>query len=253
MDDAAAPHPPPPRARRRAAWLIGGLVLLIVLLVVFAGGGLWWTVRSESGAAWVLSRLPGLKIQGGKGTLWGDYAAERIEFDLPGGGKLVMTDVGWRGMRLEHAPWTAYRARVVMDELRAQRVDVTLPPDDGKKEPPKPPERLQLPVEIDIRALRVGEVHAPPLRGQPLRELRARLHLGSERGALHRVDDLSLAWDRLTASGAAKIASTRPFALDAKLALVQKGGQDLPAWQAAGTLAGPLDEPLLQATLRATP
>jgi translocation and assembly module TamB len=252
MDEHAAPDPAPSRARRRVAWLLGSLVLLIVLLVS-AGGGLWWSVRSEAGAAWVLSRLPGLQISGGRGTLWGDYAAERIEFDIPGGGKLVMTDVGWRGMRLEHAPWTAYRTRVRMDELRAQRVDVILPPDKGKQEPRKLPASLQLPVEIDIRALRAGEVHAPPLGGQPLRELRARLHLGSERGALHRVDDLSLAWDRLKASGAAKIASARPFALDAKLALAQAGDKDLVAWQAAGSLAGPLEQPLLQATLRATP
>ena len=118
MSTEPAPHPPavPPRFRwrRRAAWAIGALVVLVVVLFVSAGSGLWWTLRSDAGTAWLLSRLPGLVITGGKGTLWGDYEAERIEFALPGGGKLVMSGgAGWHGLRVEHAPWLPYQARVL--------------------------------------------------------------------------------------------------------------------------------------------
>src|SRR5688572_18710006 len=122
MDDTATPTPPsdplPPRFRwrRRIAWAVGALVLAVVLLLVSAGGGLWWSLRSESGTAWLFSQIPGLQIRGGKGALWGDYAAERIEFALPGGGKVVMTGVGWKGLHVEHAPYTAYRARMIFSE-----------------------------------------------------------------------------------------------------------------------------------------
>src|SRR5437868_2442439 len=115
--DAAPPLPAKFRWRRRIAWVIGSLILLVVLLIVAAGSGLWWSVRTDAGSAWVLSKLPGLKLEGGRGTIWGDYEAERIEFDLPGGGKVVLLKAGWHGMHIERAPWTAYQARVVMSEL----------------------------------------------------------------------------------------------------------------------------------------
>ena len=81
-DDTAAPT----RRGRRAAWWIGGVVLLAVLLIVAAAGSLWWAARSEGGSAWVLRHVPGLQVSGGRGTLWGDFEAARVEFALPGGG-----------------------------------------------------------------------------------------------------------------------------------------------------------------------
>lgn len=253
MEEQAAPPPLPARFRwRRAlAWAVGGLLALIVLVLVSAGGGLWWSLRSEAGTAWLFSRIPGLQITGGKGTLWGDFAADRIEFDLPGNGKLVMSGVGWRGLQVEHTPFTAYRARVVMSELYARRVDVLLA-DTGKKEPARPPAGLRLPVEVDIGKLRVGELHARPLGDKPLRDLQARLHLGAERGTLHRVDDLALAWDRLKAAGAARIAADPPFALDTRVDLSQNGGAAL-AWRAQVAASGPLAGPAVQASVRAQP
>lgn len=264
-DDVASPTPaadaPVPREfrwRRRIAWLTGGLVLLLVLLLLAAGSGIWWSVRTDTGSAWVLSKLPGLKLEGGKGTIWGDYEAGRVEFDLPGGGKVVLIKAGWRGLHLDRAPWTAYGTKVVMSELHAQRVDLLLP-SDSKKEPAKLPEQLKLPLEIDAGTVHIGELHANALGDKPLRDVQARIHLADERGALHRVDALSLVWDRLKASGSARIATERPFALEAKVDLAQDavteaaGKTILPAWKAAATLAGPLAQPVLQAAVHATP
>ena len=257
-DDAPMPAAPPPvsrrfRWRRRIAWLIGSLVLVLMLLLIAAGSGVWWTLRNDSGTAWLLSHVPGLKISGGKGTLWGDYEAERLEFALPAGGKIVMTGVGWRGLRILHAPWAAFKSQVVMDELHAQRLDVELPPGRGKAEPTRPPSRLRFPVSLDVAALRLGEVHWGALGDKPLREVKARLHLGAERGSLHQVDDLSLAWDRLHAAGAARIATDSPFALDLRLALTQDAASDMPAWRANAALAGALAQPTLTATVRVQP
>lgn len=243
---------------RRIAWFIGGLILLFALLLVAAGSGIWWAVRTETGSTWLLSRLPGLKLQGGTGTIWGNYEAERIEFDLPGGGKVVLTKAGWRGMHLERALWTAFGTRVAMSELHAQRVDLLLP-SDGKKEPAKLPQTLKLPLELDVAALRIGEFHADALGDKPLRDVQARIHLDDEHAALHRADGLSLSWDRMKASGSARIATERPFVLDVKVEVAQDivadaaGKTTMPAWKVNATLAGPLEQPLLQAAVRATP
>ena len=255
MDETTAPPPPQPpkfRWRRRLAWTIGLLVLLVVLLLVAAGSGVWWTLRSESGAAWALSRLPGFTITGGKGTLWGDYAAERVEFSLANGTRVVLDDVAWKGMHLQRADWATYRTGIVMSELRARRAEV-VPAPSSKKEPAKVPAHLRFPVEIDVGAFRVGEFHMPALGGKPLRDVQARVHFGAERGGVHVVDKLSLAWDKLKATGGGRINTDAPFALDVKLDLAQNAAQDDTAWQARTSLSGQLAQPVLKAHVQAQP
>ncbi|HJV64026.1 MAG TPA: translocation/assembly module TamB domain-containing protein [Albitalea sp.] len=254
MDEHASPTPPalPPRYRwrRRMAWLIGGVVALAVALLLAAGSGVWWTLRSEAGAAWLLSRLPGLQISGGKGRLWGDFEAERLEFALPGGGKVVMTGVGWRGLSLHHAPWTTYRTRVAMSELHASRVEIVLPAGPAKPSA-GPPANLKLPVELEVGALHIGELHTAALGERPVRDLRAQVHLGAQFGMVHRIDLLSMAWDRLKAEGSVRIAAAAPLALDAQVALAQVAPEDGGAWRAHAQLEGPLAQPALRATVRA--
>src|SRR5438105_9018674 len=173
------------RWRRRVAWLLGAAVAVLLAILIAAGSGVWWALRSDAGAAWLLAHLPGLTISGGKGTLWGDYEAERIELLLPGGAQVVMSGAGWRGLHVEHAPWASYKARAVMSELHARRIDVILPAASGKNEAAKAPDTLRLPIELDVGRVQVGELHLAALGGQPLRDLQARVHLGAERGTLH--------------------------------------------------------------------
>jgi translocation and assembly module TamB len=110
-----------------------------------------------------------------------------------------------------------------------------------------------MPIALDVARLRVGELHAGPLGEKPIRDLQARVQLGAERGKLHRVDALALGWDRLAASGAARIASDAPFELNTQLQLTQQASSDMAAWRASATLKGPLVQPLLDATVRAQP
>jgi len=248
----AAPLPPKYRWRRRIAWAIGILLLTVLVLLIAAGSGLWWSVRSDVGTAWLLSKLPGLQVTDGKGTLWGDYSAERIEFLIPGGGKVVMTGFGWRGMHISRAPWARDGARVAMDELHAARVDLELP-GDTQQAPRKPPKQMRLPVELEVTSVRIGEFHAAALGNTPLRDMQAHVHLGAERGSLHRVDGLALAWDRLKGSGTLRLAADAPFAIDAKVDLAQDAVANLPAWNATATLIGPLTQPTLNANVRARP
>jgi len=248
----ATQETPPVRLHRRLGWTLAGLLLVLLLLLVSAGGGLWWSVRTEAGAAWLLSRLPGLQISGGKGTLWGDYSAERLEFALPRGGKVVLSGLVWRGSSIERAPWVDYGARVVMSELSADRVDV-VPPAGDKEAPAPPPRHLRLPVELEVDRLHIGELHTAALGEKPLRALRAGVHLGAEFGKAHRITDFEASWDRLKAGGSAQIGTADPLPMQVEMALAQSGDTDTAAWRAQAALRGPLAQPLLRATVRAQP
>ncbi len=225
---------------------------MLAALVAAGIYSLWWAAFSEPGSAWLLSKVPGLVIVKPKGALGGDFEAERVDLLLPGGDKLVLTAVGWRGLSMSRfanaSPWL----RIVIDELYAQRVDLVSAP-KAKKEGLQAPASLRLPFELEIKALKVGELHAGALGEQPLRELRAKLHLGAEAGALHRVDAVSLVWGRLRAAGSARVATDAAMALDATVELSQDATDTLAAWNSQVRLAGPLQAPLLQATLRTQP
>ncbi len=252
-----APDAVPVRSRRRRVgrWL-ALMMLVVALLLAAAVGSLLWSLRSEPGTTWLLSQLPNVKVTGARGAVLGDFAAEQVEVQLPGvGNRLLLTGVHWRGLRVERL-WGrrtdsgAPVLRIVIDELRAARVDVQTTP-DPKAPPLTAPTDLRLPFELDVAQLSVTELHVPTLTDKPLRELQARLHLGAEAGALHRVDDLRVAWDRLRAEGAARIATGGGLPLQANLKLTQDASAaDAPAWLAQATLAGPLAQPALQATLR---
>ena len=133
--------------------------------------------------------------------------------------------------------------------MYAQRVDHVAVP----KPPLQAPQSLRVPFELSITSLKVNELHATALGEQPLRDLRATLHLGADAGASHRVEALSLAWGRLRASGSAHIATQAPMALEANVALNQDATDTLAAWASQARLSGPLLAPALTATLRTQP
>jgi translocation and assembly module TamB len=241
-----------PPARRRALHAFVWIVLVLALVLASVGAALSWLVLTEGGNAWLLARLPGVLVKSPQGRLLGDFDAERIEAQLPGGDRLIVDGLRWRDLQLRrsHAPdqWLSIR----LGELQVRRVELHLA-DKPPSAPAAPPTSLRLPFEFELRSLRIGELHTGALGERPLRDLRARLHLGAEAGAVHRVDELALGWGRLQASGSARIATAAPLTLAAQVALAQDASADFAAWNASGTLAGTLAAPALQATLRATP
>ncbi|MEP7101991.1 MAG: translocation/assembly module TamB domain-containing protein [Burkholderiales bacterium] len=252
MDETRTPAAAPIR-RRRVGLVVAAALLgfVIALLIAIAAAG-WWAVRSESGSAWLASLLPGVQIEGAKGRLIGDFSARRMTIHLPGGNDTItLNELAWRGLRVERAGSPRW-LRITIDALEAKRVDLALAPSKNS-EPIKAPTDLALPIELDVRALRVGELHAAALGAKPIRELSARVQLGANGGTEHRIEQLTLAWDQLKASGDARIATSGPMALDASIALAQQAAESLPAWTANASLAGPLAAPVLNATLRAEP
>lgn len=252
---ASGPAKPDPRRplgppRRRGLRPAAVLFVVLALFVAALAAGLWSVLRSEAGAAWLLGQVPGLRITGPRGTLIGDFAAERIEFALPRGGRVVLHAPAWRGLRVERvsggAPW-----RIVVERLQAERVEIV--PGAPSPDPLQVPSDLRLPLELVVEALDVRQLDAPPLGATPLRDLRARLHLGADGGAMHRVDGVSLAFDRLRATGALQIGTSDTLPLQVRVALAQEAPLANARWSAEATLAGPLAEPALKATLRAEP
>ncbi len=242
--------------RSAFGWLrwVGAVFALVVVTIAIVLGTAWWALRSESGTARLLALLPGIEAEAPKGRLLGDFEARRLTIRLPGGDdRIEISELVSRGLRIERSGGAAW-LHVDIDELRARRVDVRLAPSKSS-EPLKPPADLQLPVELAVRTLQVGELFISPLGATPLRDLQAQLQLGAMAGALHRIDGLSVSWDRLRATGRAQIASRAPFALEVQLDARQDAAQareiGMPAWNAQATLNGPLTEPALRATLRA--
>ncbi|MES1162575.1 MAG: hypothetical protein ABUL50_05895, partial [Rhizobacter sp.] len=195
-------------ARVVAAGVAGAITLLFALLAA----GVWWGVGSERGSAWLLSLIPGVQVDAPRGRLLGDFEARQIRLQLPGSAdRAVLDDVKWRGLTVARADAPLW-LRIGIDTLDIARVDVAIAPTASSK-PPTPPTDLRLPIELEVRAVHVGALHATPLGAEPIRDLRAHLHLGANTGSEHRVDLLALAWDRLQASGTARIAGSAPMQL----------------------------------------
>lgn len=243
MNDAPAP------TRRR---LRGSQVLLLVLLALplAAAAFVAWALRSESGSAWLLSMVPGLRVSAPQGSLLGDFAAQRVEIALPRGGAVRIDALRWKGLALRPGSG-AWRLGVAVDRLEAAQVEVRPGASDGT--PLGAPASLALPVELQVAALQVGSVTITPLGATPLRGLQAALHLGADGGTLHRIDGFSIAYATLSARGAARIGTAAPFPLQAELEARQDGALANARWQASLRMRGPLEALPLAGTLRAEP
>jgi len=249
--DGAAPPAAPPRPRRRPlralARSFSTYLLGVAATLALIAGGAWWLLFTESGAVWLLQRVPGLQVSGIGGSLLGPLTAQRVVVPLADDGtRLELQDFSWTAPSLHPAagkPWL----RIGFERLQARRVDLHLP--DGPATDGEVPASLALPVGVDVGELRVDELHVAGV-DTPLRQLRARLSLGADGGASHRLDQLQLAWDRLRLSGRAQVATGGTLQLDAAADLTQAQGAG-GEWNAALRLAGPLAAPQLTAQLRA--
>ncbi|HMN75570.1 MAG TPA: translocation/assembly module TamB domain-containing protein [Burkholderiaceae bacterium] len=253
----AAPAPPPapkPRIARRWASALGWTLVPIVLALGLLWAALWWMLHDERGTRWLLYALPGVAVTAPSGSLIGDFAAERVEIALPGGAKdrIVLGGLRWNGLTLAWPQAATSWLRIEVERLQAERVNVQIESDPDAP-PLAPPLDLTLPVELEVRALHIGALHATPLGDAPLRALDASLALGAERGTAHRLGGIGFAWDRIVVHGDARIGTTQPFAVEAALSIKPDaaGGNDaLTPFDASVTLQGPLERVALQATLR---
>jgi translocation and assembly module TamB len=258
---SAAPAATRPPLRPLLAIAIAALIVLIAAL-----GALAWALRSEQGTVSLLRLVPGLTVADPSGRLLGDFAARRIVWQGADGLQLTIDDVRWQGFSVDVYLQRGFAlglwGGVHLRHLSAARVDF----EPGRPAAPSPPlvapKSLQLPLQLRIDELTVGEVRLPALRDKPLRDVAARVDLGAEGGALHRIESLRLQWDRIRAQGRLQIASRAPLRLQAAVDFAPVGAAaagamvvpGLPAdWRASVRLQGPLERVAAGAALRTVP
>jgi translocation and assembly module TamB len=240
-------------------------VLVLVLASAIIGGGAWLG-RSEGGSAWLLAQVPGLKVEGLKGSLLGDrLSADRLTYQT-GGSELELRGVKLDGLRgdwttrpLPGEPWL----HVALDALSAEDARWRSGPPSGT--PAAAPSNLRLPLSLSVSKARIGRLQVD--EGPPLTELQVeRLALGEGRGARHRVGSFSVRSERWQAQARAEIAADAPMTLGlhaeiqsapragpslrpgprggssspAEPDLLESHGEAGPPWQANVQLDGPL-------------
>ncbi|MBS0446566.1 MAG: translocation/assembly module TamB domain-containing protein [Proteobacteria bacterium] len=227
------------------------LLLVLLLGAMAAAGFAAWLLRSEAGSAWLLAHVPGVEVRGVRGRLWGDFQAGHLAIALPDGTRIVADGLAWQGMTVE-AGAGGRLLHASVDALRADRVELQPGKPTATPAPPRAPTDLGIPVDLEIGALEVGRFATPALGSKPLRDLRAQVHLGADGGSEHRIDRVSVTWDKVGMTGRAQIATSAPLALAAALQF-HPADPDPSGWTAAASLSGTLAAPTLQATLRAQP
>jgi translocation and assembly module TamB len=224
------PAPPAPRQRRHVGWWlsIGALAVALVAALGALLIGLAWT--TEPPLAWLLARVPGLTVDGLRGTLrQGDFTIRRVDWRLPGGARLRIDD-----LRLEGLAWRDLYA-MQLRSARAERVQFESGPPLGKA--PSPPAQLTLPIRFQVLSLQAATVQIDQL--PPMRRVAGALALGDDAGARHRIELQSMDWESARLLGKLEIGTTGALDVKAQLQARAIGGE---LWSAQASAAGPLQK-----------
>jgi translocation and assembly module TamB len=249
MDDPARPDPLPDSAgtppaaapalrrrwRRPLAW---GLALLAAGLVLLAVG-LRQAWHSPSSLPWLLQQVPGLQVQGLRGSLDGsELTADRIDWTLPGGAgtlqieRLAISGLEWQAWWRPEEHGGAW-ASMTIRALRASAVTFR----SGAPAPQKPsaPTSLRLPI-----ALQVGDAVIDRLQVDALpsvRAIHAALKLGTAQGTAHELTLAGADLENAHVEGRLRVGADAPLQVAMQLQARSIQGA---AWRAQAGLAGPV-------------
>ena len=232
----ALPDPvPPPRRRRVLWWLsVAALVAALIAGAVAILIGLAWT--TEPPLAWLLSRVPGLTVEGLRGTLrQGDFTIRRLDWHLSDGARLRIDD-----LRLEGLAWQGLYA-MRLRSVRAERVQF----DSGPPSParPQPPRQLTLPIRFTVSSLQAGAVQIDDL--PPMRQVTGALALGDDAGLRHRIELQGMDWESARLQGRFEVGTTGALEVKAQL---QARALDGGLWTAQAGASGPIQKLAITAT-----
>lgn len=215
------------------SWKRAGLGLAgIVLLVLMLAGGFALLSSTSTGFRLLVKALtlvgPDIQIQGVDGALTGPLGIRRI---------IVQTDtqrITLEHIRLEWRSEQLTNGRLDIDLLAAQKMTI-----ETLRKSPDPtllPDSLRLPARVNIRQLKVAEIHLRD--GFQTRILRNAQLRVSDTGLAYQLRLLSLATPWAGVSGALHINKDAPFALGGTF----QAQRDLPVPVAAQlTLGGKLE------------
>jgi translocation and assembly module TamB len=249
------PEPPspgtPPPERRRSHWLLktfAWTVVVLVLLIALAVGLLYGALTTERGTAYAWQAA--VRLLGGKlgGTLEGGTLATGVRLrdvrwrSLDGSGTDIQIDRAAGRWALARDPW-----RFTVDYLHVGTVDARVgSSSSSSSEPMKLPKELRLPLQLDIRDVRLDSLLLH--QGASTTELSHFAFHGRSDGRHHEaaIERLDTPFGAVTAS--ARLDGVRPFPLTGDIGYSGKVNNE--AVQVGGHLSGTLEQ--LVAELDAT-
>ena len=113
---------PQARPRRFRSWLLPGLGILLLVPVLLLAAVLF-ALRSETGTAWVIDQIPGLQAENDRGSLFGQWQADHLEWRGYGVELIVEGPlVGW-------SPSCLLSKQLCLETLQAEKLELSqLPP-----------------------------------------------------------------------------------------------------------------------------
>ncbi|TKC83037.1 hypothetical protein FAZ69_25410 [Trinickia terrae] len=211
-----APGSPAPRGtppRRRVLKALGRTVVFIVFLAVLAIGALYGAIATGRGTR--LAWQAAVSVLGGRlaGTFDGGSLATGVRLSnvrwrssLDGKGDEIRIDRIAGSWGLTRSPW-----RFTVGYLRVGTIDARLAPSPPSTEPTVLPQDLQLPMQLEVRDLRVDKLVLH--EGTSTTEYARLIFHGRSDGRHHEasVERLDTPFGAVTAE--AKLDGVRPFAL----------------------------------------
>ncbi|OLL33082.1 translocation and assembly module protein TamB [Burkholderia sp. SRS-W-2-2016] len=234
----------PPKPKRRWGRLllktVAGTLIVLVLLVVLAGGLLYGALTTERGTAYAWQAA--VKLLGGRlagrfdgGTLASGVQLRDVRWrSLDGSGTDIRIDYAAGRWALGREPW-----RFTIEYLHVGTIDARVGASSStSSEPLKLPQDLRLPMQLEIRDVRVERllVH----QGTSTTELSHFLFHGRSDGQHHEaaVESLETPFGSVTAS--AKLDGAKPFPLSGEVGYSGKVRDE--AVQVSGHLSGTLEQ-----------
>ncbi len=174
----------------------------------------WLALLSEMGAVKVLARVPGLSVVGAQGQFLGDFRAQRIEWRLPRGGRLILVEPHWQGLGIAWSDAAPLHLAVSIRALQARSADLQWVADPTTK-PTAAPDDLRLPLALKIDQLSLGRLSSNLWPAQPIEKLQMRLDLQKPDG-LHAISLQGMSWQGWALNGETSLGSLPPLSVKAQ-------------------------------------
>ncbi|WP_286714249.1 translocation/assembly module TamB domain-containing protein [Marinobacter sp. tcs-11] len=220
-----------PETRKTRHWWFWPLVIVLVLLLVplLLVVAVLLALRSETGTAWVIEQVPGLRTEAAVGSMLGQWRADELVWQGYGVGVQVSEpEIDW-------SPSCLFELTVCLDTLKAASIAVTVQESADQADQPRGDIQLpviNLPLGVNIGDVRLGTLTVNDNLVWDRIELDSRAS-----GATLNVDHLL--YERgdilVTANGRAEMRRDWLLNLSVNVALPPPSGDD---WQVALDLSG---------------
>ncbi|WP_374320400.1 translocation/assembly module TamB domain-containing protein [Aquabacterium sp.] len=161
----------------RVVWrTVLGLLAAGGLAIALTAGAAWWILRTPGGTAQVLDWLPGVRVVAPSGALLGDFAAARIEIDMPRGGRLTLLEPSWSKLSVAYDPGVLWQFGLRADRVQAREVELKWV-SNPVATPAQGEPALSVPFSLDVKRVEVGRFASNLLGTQTVAQLVASLRL----------------------------------------------------------------------------